>query len=677
MLSLLLIFFTILGSVSADSDNDITLQNSLSDVNNDLNNVDLSQESSLSKDLSLSSSNDSGDSSSDLSGEMSDILLDDDSSDDKTDSGDENLVSNEKSSKKLGADDSNPNENDENSVNSLEILPQYIKVNDSDYYTNSVIQKIIDDANPGSTIEFTGSFYKNLRLKISKPLNILSKCGTVINMTFDLPVFTITKGGSGTNITGFTIYTAGSFVEASDVSNITIMKNKISTKKTGILFRNVLDSNILSNEFSSFKTAIDVGKSRGIKISKNNITPDGINNVGIKLDDISGTGGVRIYNNRIIGYDSRFCTGIDVGGNVSNVIIKGNTISNWGVGIHFLKSVVNFDIHNNTFTHNINALHIESGTFDGFRFTKNVLSDNLDVAVLVDDDFEGVKNGPVFEKNVFLRNLGMEIQSKGPFGFKIGQNFLNEKRLCVKVKMSKSYAIKFRQDGENVHISVLDKDGHSAKGLPDFVATVNVNGKDYQVLVKDGKSYLNLSGEDLSGLEDGSFTVGRDGRSIKDWGEVVTVSFTDLRPYIVDYLESVQPKEETQNNTNAENEDIIDDYQDPQEYQKTNGTSSQSNSGSGTGSGDSGYSSGSASVNSDGNDAGSSGSSSASSASSAASAGGSSSSAPSEPANSPTVKSLSVDDETFRVAGVGGLIALIILVIGLYYREDIQEMMKD
>ena len=271
----------------------------------------------------------------------------------------------------------------------------------------------------------------------------------------------------------------------------------------------------------------------------------------------------------------------------------------------------------------------------------------------------------------------MEIQSKGPFGFKIGQNFLNEKRLCVKVKMSKSYAIKFRQDGENVHISVLDKDGHSAKGLPDFVATVNVNGKDYQVLVKDGKSYLNLSGEDLSGLEDGSFTVGRDGRSIKDWGEVVTVSFTDLRPYIVDYLESVQPKEETQNNTNAENEDIIDDYQDPQEYQKTNGTSSQSNSGSGTGSGDSGYSSGSASVNSDGNDAGSSGSSSASSASSAASAGGSSSSAPSEPANSPTVKSLSVDDETFRVAGVGGLIALIILVIGLYYREDIQEMMKD
>jgi hypothetical protein len=38
---------------------------------------------------------------------------------------------------------------------------------------------------------------------------------------------------------------------------------------------------------------------------------------------------------------------------------------------------------------------------------------------------------------------------------------------------------------------------------------------------------------------------------------------------------------------------------------------------------------------------------------------------------------LSVDEETFRVVGVAGLVLLIILVIGLYYREDILEMMKE
>ena len=693
MLSLLLIFFTILGSVYADSDNDMNLQNSLSDETKyDLNDLDLSQDSSFSKESSIirfDDSFDDFDDSDNLAENVDNVLLDDsegfvedvndDLSDDSLFSGDDNLVSNDMGSKKLGVSYSNSlKSDDEDGVNSLDILPQYIKVNDSSYFTSSVIQRIIDDANPGSTIEFTDSFYKNLRLKISKPLNIISKCGTVINMTVDLPVFTISKGGAGTNITGFTINTAGSFVEARDVSNITIRNNKISAKKTAILFNNVLYSNILNNNFSSFKTAIDISRSRGINISKNNIVPDGVHNVGIKLDDISGNGGIRIYNNRIIGKDSILCTGIEVGGNVSNLIIKGNTISNWGEGIHFLNSVVNVKVHNNTLSNNNHAVRIAGGTFDRFTFTKNILSNNDDVAVLVDDDFEGTKNDPVFENNVFSGNRGsMDIQSKGNFGFKIGRNFLDAKRLCVKVKMAKGFNIKFRQDGENLYLNVLGEGGRSAQGLPDFVATANINGKDYQLLVKDGKAYLNLSGEDLSALEDASFTVGRDGRSLKDWGDVLSVSAEDLKPYILDYLESIKTQEQNQDNTNDDYNDPIDDVIDEHhEYQNnTSGSQSNSGSGSGTGTGDSGISSGSASISSGDSSAGSSGSS---SPSSSASAGGSSSAAPASSAQpSATVKTLSVDDETFRVAGVGGLIVLILLVIGLYYREDIQEMMKD
>ena len=43
---------------------------------------------------------------------------------------------------------------------------------------------------------------------------------------------------------------------------------------------------------------------------------------------------------------------------------------------------------------------------------------------------------------------------------------------------------------------------------------------------------------------------------------------------------------------------------------------------------------------------------------------------------SASAKTLSVDDETFRVLGTGGLVLLIIFVIGLYYREDIKDMME-
>ena len=98
---------------------------------------------------------------------------------------------------------------------------------------------------------------------------------------------------------------------------------------------------------------------------------------------------------------------------------------------------------------------------------------------------------------------------------------------------------------------------------------------------------------------------------------------------------------------------------------------SHANSQNQSGSGDSGLSSGDYSINSNGVLSGSSGSAGVSASSSA---GPSPSSSVPESASA---KTLSIDDETFRVIGVGGLVILIILVIGLYYREDIIEMMKE
>ena len=626
MLLSLLIFFTVIGSASAVSDDNNDLGNSLSDESVDMSEI-----------------------------EHIDRLSDDSYGSNSSNS---NLAV-VNSSNDFNESD-NPN-NNLSSMNSSNILPQYIKVNDSKFYSsNSQIQKIIDDANPGSTIEFTGSFYKDLRLKINKPLKIISKCGTVVNTTFNLPVFAILKGGSGTSISGFTIYAAGYFVEASDVSNISVMKNRISTKKTAILFKNVIGSNIKNNLFSSFKTAIDLSKSRGIIISKNNITPDSGYNVGINIEDCTGSGGVRIIDNRIIGirYNS-FSYGVQVGKNVSNLIIRGNAITNWRVGVHFLDSIINANIHNNTISKNGEGIVVEKGIMDRLNFTKNVVNDNMGAGFLFEDSFEGKTGDPVFENNIFSKN-SMAVQSKGNVGFNIGRNFLSGNKLCVKIKMKKAFSLKFRVSGNKIFASVIGGNGWE-RDLPDFTTTFNVDGKDYDMLLKGGIGFAELSDSSTGSsdeLSSSTFTLGDETRSLRDWGTVHDVSLEEISPYVQEYLDSLKVPENSQD----------DDYDNPSYENSTYYHSSNS----GSGSGDSGYANGSSSISSSSNPLSSSTSSAGASPRSA-----SSSNSPAEPADSATVKSLSVDEETFRVVGVGGLVFLILLVIGLYYREDIQEMMKD
>jgi hypothetical protein len=72
----------------------------------------------------------------------------------------------------------------------------------------------------------------------------------------------------------------------------------------------------------------------------------------------------------------------------------------------------------------------------------------------------------------------------------------------------------------------------------------------------------------------------------------------------------------------------------------------------------------------------SSGSSGSAGSSLSSASDGSSPSDSSSFAQSAAAKTLFVDEESFKVIGVGGLVLLIILVIGLYYREDIKYMME-
>lgn len=534
-------------------------------------------------------------------------------------------------------------------------LSNYVIIEDESYYGSSAnpsIQRIINEAKAGSTIEFTGSLYNNLMLSIDKPLNIISKSGTVIKSIFATPVFSISQGGSVTNITGFTVKLIGPFVKANDVGNIRIHKNNISTENTALSFANVSNSKIENNIFQSFKTGISIQKSDGITVQKNRITPSNTNNVGISLENITGKKGVSILNNIISGKNSKIkSTGINIHSDVYNVFLKGNTISDWYVGINFANSVNNVTITNNTITKNGDGVII-NGWLNNFNFTKNSVTNNARLGVLFDYDYLGAKSNPVFENNFFSRNMDLDMKSAGAKEVKIGRNFA--KYLCAKINMKKFYIRTFKSGADSAFL-VTDNQGNAVTDLPNFSATVNIGGKDYTIQFVNGKAYLKGSGG--RGFESGSsLTIGESTNSLGQWGRFEEISLDEFNELIKEYLEN-SDSNKNQSSTVERN----------QQNSQNPSNSSSTNSSSSSGSGDSGVSEMSSSVNAIGSYA--SGSASSSPYSSASSSSSSSSSA--------TAKTLSVDDETFRVIGVGGLVFLIILVIGLYYREDIKDMIEE
>ncbi|WP_297982575.1 NosD domain-containing protein [uncultured Methanobrevibacter sp.] len=670
LIVMLIIFFTGIGSVVASSDVDADLSASGSDVSySDNLAVNLASSKLSSSDSDLNDSDLEISSSDNLASEESDSSVSDLNSSDGSDltGSDESKISDSDltdSNESNGSDYNNQNVS--NKTNSTKVsttsAPQKIIIKDASYYnsSNSLIQKIISNAAAGSTIEFTGSFYKNLCLTINKPLNIISKSGTVINVTFNVPVFTINKGGSGTNISGFVINAAGSFVEAARASNIIVSNNKISTKRTAIVFNNVSSSKIQNNQFLSFVTAIHLSKSGGISISKNNFTPDVTTCTAIDMEDCKEKAGINILNNRFEGLINLWGSkAINVGKNVANLLIRGNLIKNWDSGVYLSSSTTNVTIYNNTISNNRDGV-IVSGTVKDFSLKNNVVTGNLAHGVLFDEDYEGTKGSFALENNFFASN-DFDLRSPGKVNVNIGQNFAFIR--CTRILMKYTFKIKTRQNGNSYVFTVLDgRSGTGFSDLPDFDATLDVNGNKYNVNFRNGLAYLET--QESAGSEP-PLSVGDIKKVLQDWGPYELSSLDDINYYIQKYKQSFEPTNPSPASGGS----------------SANGTNGSGSGSGGSGNGGSGYgvSEGSStSVSPSSTSAGSVGASSADSSSAGggvSSSGDSGSDSASNPDNT-AVKTLSVDEETFRVAGVSGLLVLILLVIGLYYREDIQKMMK-
>ncbi|WP_048081409.1 right-handed parallel beta-helix repeat-containing protein [Methanobacterium arcticum] len=228
--------------------------------------------------------------------------------------------------------------------------------------TNTNIQNIINNANPGDTILFTGPQYTHIHLSINKPLNIVSRVGTQLYAcpmeapqgSDNLAAFSINNAAAGTNISGFKINNnnQGYGININGTSNVNILNNTI---------------------ICSDGTGINVFGSGNITV-KNNTLTQSISGIKISNSSLS-----RILSNLITANAEN---GILFGENVSNTVITYNNITrNLNSGINLLESCNNVTIKNNAISLNNKTadtgygIYINS-TISGLNITGNFIYEN-------------------------------------------------------------------------------------------------------------------------------------------------------------------------------------------------------------------------------------------------------------------------------------------------------------
>ena len=264
-----------------------------------------------------------------------------------------------------------------------------INETDNGMITNSNIQKIIDNAQPGDTILFTGNQYTMINLAINKPLNIVSTVGTQIYScemmipagSDELTAFSFYGGASGTNLTGFNIQNnnAGYAVNINNTTNIRV--SNCSMSSWGGVGLNIRDS-------------------QNIKINNNTLYSSA---TGIKLNNSSSS----IITNNIIKNNDE--NGILFANNVSNTLINSNNItSNKYIGINILESCNNTTITSNSITQNF-ATNSNDGygiyintTINGLNITGNYIFKNGNFGICNDLGVTTLVNGTETLNNNFI-----------------------------------------------------------------------------------------------------------------------------------------------------------------------------------------------------------------------------------------------------------------------------------
>ena len=569
---------------------------------------------------------------------------------------------------------------------------------------NSQIQNVLDSAASGDTINFLGTLYTNIQLTINKTLNIVTHVGTVLSgsSSSGSAVFLINGSkASGTQISGFNITGSGSGILVNSTSNVNISNCNISASDgSAVTINKSSSTNVKNSNITNSITGIDISNSKNTKITgstvKNN-KKDGINvensvNTTINNDKITDNAerGVKIYNSsstvingsalKYNGDNSSAGVSSDEGAvsvkNSKGVKITYNTINSNSQGVTVVDSS-NVNINNNTITYNYGEGILLNGTLLENIFIKsndieknangivsnyhkginiiisgNIITKSVERSLPDDEDSGiGLKFGSgyasdtgkeVIEHNAILDNDHMDMRARDSQVWPhVGSNWYGYRPLiCSCVQHAAGINMLIVQLGPNTY-SVQFIDGvtkKTATDLPSIHVKFTAGGVSQMSWTSNGQAVFNVD----SGLGAGLLTAAADMVSV----------FTNC-------------------------EDNDKPSPDPTPNNGTGTNSTGGGGGNGPGSGTNGANGGTGGDSNSGATSGTSSSVGQATAASA-SAGSAGSKGQSGTDSKKTVQELLIDNTVKNptVWSIIGIIILLIVILGAYYRNELMKMIK-
>lgn len=323
-----------------------------------------------------------------------------------------------------------------------------IKIQPSSYYNttdislNDQIQKLINSAKDGDTLDFIGKYYGNLSLIISKSLNIVSNVNTTVSGdSSGNSVFLVTGNSSKwTNITGFNIKSVNNGITVNSASNITVSNNTVSSSKgTGIKVSKSSGVKVKNNTVTSSKTGISISNSSHSSIQGNKVkksTNNGIDiqqshEITVSNNDVSYNGkhGTSIANSNNIDLERNNIENNQNNGlnliNTNNIQINNNTISNNQIhGVYFDTNVKNTQITYNTITNNLKSGIELDGSGSNTKINYNSISGNA-IGINVNSHTDNLEIG----QNSIIFNKGYDEDSG--IGINFGGNYVGSSTMTI------------------------------------------------------------------------------------------------------------------------------------------------------------------------------------------------------------------------------------------------------
>lgn len=424
--------------------------------------------------------------------------------------------------------------------------------NFKEYVTDGVLN---DNVNDGDTLDFQGIFYgPSFALIINKPVNIISSTNDAYicldganNDFFGVEVgdsYTISRSGSGTNISGIYFNNTQIFVKNAEnvtFNNITV-NNEDMQLGSGVGVTSIRDnsSNIqILNSY--FRTKDNNGHSSLVCAWANNVlienctietegmvgnmfyattynverieeaAPYVNNNItfrnnhinGLKADvaeicyaiSLEGKGHV-IENNLIEYYGS--CIKPQWGyGNVSDITIKNNTIPYGTCQIGYRNSVVTDNV--------INFSTLERATVKNNKFESVNIFNNVNFT----DNIVGIINGINERENVTIVNNFIDTLN-------ISDNAKNYYVANNTIYSPESYAVNIKKGCENITLEnnfIASKDKNSTEAINNKTEYTSINN-DGLVIYRFTNDDLNTTRSQGDSLEDLQLSV-----EISEWGD--------------------------------------------------------------------------------------------------------------------------------------------------------------